>query len=190
MSDPTQPGPEPIRLALDHGEVVELDGGTLMVAGEPIPSIVLRLAPSRALSLSAVLGEWSAAGEIFRRSWERADDEMDLARVLELAAGVAGEEAGEEAGERDAHPLRAEPGPIPARARIAAFAILLEREPQMTDVQRLSLIDAACWWLGNHYRGPELAHALLEAACADGLTAQHAYLALIDRTPLPKPQDP
>lgn len=186
MSDPTQPGPEPIRLALDHGEIVELDGVALTLGGEPTPSVVLRLAPSRALSLSAVLDEWSAAGEIFRRSWERPDHEMDLARVLELAAGVAGEETSGQ----NVHPLRPDPRPIPDRSRLAAFAVLLEREPQMTNVQRLSLIDAACWWLAQRYRGPELAHALLEAACTDGLAAEHAYLALIEQTTRPEPQAP
>jgi hypothetical protein len=48
MPDPTQFDPAPIRAALDRGEVVELDGGTLVLDGEESPSVVLRLAPDSA----------------------------------------------------------------------------------------------------------------------------------------------
>lgn len=34
MPDPIQFDPDPVRVALDHGEVVELDGGTLVLDGE------------------------------------------------------------------------------------------------------------------------------------------------------------
>ncbi len=57
MPDPTQFDPDPIRVALDHGEVVELDGGTLVLDGEESPSVVLRLAPWRARSVARVLQE-------------------------------------------------------------------------------------------------------------------------------------
>jgi hypothetical protein len=33
MPDPRQPDPNWIRVVLDHGEVVELDGGTLILDG-------------------------------------------------------------------------------------------------------------------------------------------------------------
>jgi hypothetical protein len=46
MPDPKQFDPDPIRVALDHGEVVEVDGGTLgSLDGEESTSVVLRLAP-------------------------------------------------------------------------------------------------------------------------------------------------
>ena len=45
MPDPTQFDQDPIRVALDHGEVVELDGGTLVLDSEESPSVVLRLTP-------------------------------------------------------------------------------------------------------------------------------------------------
>ena len=41
MPDPTQSDPNRVRVVLDHGEVVELDGGTLVLAGEESPSVVL-----------------------------------------------------------------------------------------------------------------------------------------------------
>jgi hypothetical protein len=45
MSNPTQPG-RTILVALDHGEVVvEPDGGTSVLAGQPSPSVVSALAP-------------------------------------------------------------------------------------------------------------------------------------------------
>ncbi len=60
MTNPMQPDPDRLRVALDHGEVVELDGGTLVLGGEESPSVVLRLAPWRARSVARVLEEWSA----------------------------------------------------------------------------------------------------------------------------------
>ena len=55
MSDPMHSGPDPIRVALDHGEVVELDGGTLVLGEEESPSVLLRLTPWRARSVARVL---------------------------------------------------------------------------------------------------------------------------------------
>ncbi len=52
MPDPMQLDPDRIRVVLDHGEVVELDGGTLVLGGQESPSVVLRLAPWRARSIA------------------------------------------------------------------------------------------------------------------------------------------
>lgn len=186
MNDPTQFDRERVRVALDHGEVVELDGGTLILDGEPSPSVVLRLAPWRARALSWVLEEWSAVSRVFNRPPRPNLDELDLSRVLELASAAAGDESDE-------------PGPprvrflppgrsVPNRARLAAVAVLAERESRLTTIQRLALVDAASWWLSEQDGGQQLAHALLEAACTDGLAAEHAYLALIT-PPLGPPAD-
>jgi hypothetical protein len=67
MPEPTQFDPDPIRVALDHGEVVELDGGTLVLGGEESPSVVLRLAPWRARSVARVLQGWSSVSRISTR---------------------------------------------------------------------------------------------------------------------------
>jgi hypothetical protein len=65
MRGPPQSKPDPIRVTLDHGEVVELDGGTLVLDGEESPSLVLRLAPWRALSVARVLQGWSSVSRSF-----------------------------------------------------------------------------------------------------------------------------
>jgi hypothetical protein len=179
MSNPTQPVPDRIRVALDHGEVVELDGGTLVLDGESSPSVVLRLTPWRARSLSVVLEEWSVVARVFHRPPRPDLSELDLSRVLELASAAAGDDS--------APPIRFASGPVANRARLAAVAALAERESRLTAVQRLAVVDAASWWLSETTGGAHLAHALLEAACTDGLAAEHAYLALITPPDEPTP---
>jgi hypothetical protein len=118
MADPTQFDPNRIRVALDHGEVVELDGGTLTFDGGESPSMVLRLAPWRARSMARVLEEWSAVSRVFNRTIRPNLDELDLSRTLELAASSFGD--GDE-------PLRRFPPgtrTIPSGQRLAAVAIL------------------------------------------------------------------
>src|SRR5947209_2722851 len=78
MPNPRQLDPDSIRVALDHGEVVELDGGTLVLNGEESPSVVLRLAPWRARSVARVLAEWSSVWRIFHPPTRPHLDELDL----------------------------------------------------------------------------------------------------------------
>jgi hypothetical protein len=75
--DPTQFDPDRLRVALDHGEVVELDGGTLALDGEESPSVVLRLAPWRARSVVRVLEERSSVSRIFHHATRPHLDELD-----------------------------------------------------------------------------------------------------------------
>jgi hypothetical protein len=91
MPDPTQFDPDPIRVALDRGEVVELDGGTLVLDGEESPSVVLRLTPWRARSVARVLAEWSSVSRIFQHSTRPHPDELELSWTLELAAAALGD---------------------------------------------------------------------------------------------------
>ncbi|MGH3697322.1 MAG: hypothetical protein ACRDRX_25615 [Pseudonocardiaceae bacterium] len=159
MPDPTQFDPDPIRVALDHGEVVELDDGTLILDGEESPSVVLRLAPWRARSVARVLAEWSSVSRIFHPTTRTHLDELDLSRTLELAAAAL-----EDHGKpimRSPHGSRV----IPHRQRLAAVAVLGERE-QLSAIQRLALVDAAAWWLSEPHGGEELAYALLAASCS------------------------
>jgi hypothetical protein len=176
MTNPTQPGHERIRVALDNDEVIELDGGTLTLDGEASPSVVLRLAPWRARSLSVVLAEWSAAANVFHRPPLPEPTEMELSRVLDLASAAAGDEPD------NSSTQLAPPNPVPQRARLAALTVLDEREPRLTATQRIALIDGASWWLTEANGGAQLARALLNAACTDSLAAEHAYLALIDQS--------
>jgi hypothetical protein len=181
MTEATQFDPDRLRVALDHGEVVELDGGTLVLDGEESPSVVLRLAPWRARSVALALEEWSAASGVFNRARMSSPDELGLSRTLELAAAVLGD--------GDEPLLRFPRGDytVPSRQRLAAVAVLAEREAGLSAVQRLALVDAAAWWLTDPAGGQELAHALIDGACADQVTAEHVYLTLI--TPPEQPTD-
>jgi hypothetical protein len=160
-------------VVLDHGEVVELDGGTLVLEGQESPSVVLRLAPWRARSVARVLQEWSSVSRIFHHTARPHLDELDLARTLDLAAAALG--SGDESIVRSPRGARL----IPHRQRLAAVAVLGEREVHLSAVQRLALVDAAAWWLSEPNGGEEFAYALLAASCAAEVTTEHVYLALI-----------
>jgi hypothetical protein len=183
MPDPTQLDPDRIRVALDHGEVVELDGGTLVLDGEESPSVVLRLAPWRARSVARVLAEWSSVSRMCHHLSRPHLDELDLSRTLELAAAALGNHD---------EPIMRSRGPrvIPNRQRLAAVAVLGECEAQLSTVQRLALTDAAAWWLSVPNGGEELAYALLTAACSAEVTAEHVYLALITPSDEPNHRSP
>ena len=73
-----------------------------------------------------------------------------------------------------------QPGTPSAAQRIAAIDVLRDRDPRITPVQRIAVIDAAARWLREE-EGEQLAEALLQAACADAMTANFAYLALIEQ---------
>jgi hypothetical protein len=173
MPDPRQLDPDRIRVVLDHDEVVELDGGTLVLDGEESPSVVLRLAPWRARSVARVLQEWTSVSRIFHHPTRPHLDELQLSRTLELAAAALGDS--------DPPIMRSPRGSrvIPNRQRLAAVAILGEREAHLSAVQRLALIDAAAWWLSEPNGGEEFAYALLATSCAAEITTEHVYLALI-----------
>ena len=181
MSDPRHFDAERIRVVLDHGEVVELDGGTLVLDGQESPSVVLRLAPWRAQSVARVLEEWSAVSRIFHHPSRLHCDELDLSRTLELASAALSES--------DEPTVRSPRGSrvIPNRQRLAAVAVLGQREPHLSAAQRLALVDAAAWWLSEPNGGEEFAYALLAASCTAEVTTEHVYLALI--TPPDEPYD-
>ncbi len=168
MPDPRQLDPDRLRVVLDHGEVVELDGGTLVLDGQESPSVVLRLAPWRARSVARVLQEWSAVSRIFHHPTRPHLEELDLSRTLELAAAVLG--GGDEPNVRSLRGSR-----VSHRQRLAAVAVLGEREAHLSAVQRLALVDAAAWWLSEPNGGEELAYALLAASCTAEITTEHVY---------------
>ena len=91
MTNPMQSDPDRLRVALDNGEVVELDGGTLLLGDEESPSVVLRLTPWRARSVARVLEEWSAVSRVFHRAPRPILTELELSRTLDLAASVLGD---------------------------------------------------------------------------------------------------
>ncbi len=143
MPDPRQLDPDRLRVVLDRGEVVEPDGGTLVLEGQESPSVVLRLAPWRARSVARVLQEWTSVSRIFHHPTRPHLDELDLSRTLELAAAVLG--GGDEPIVRSPRGARL----IPNRQRLAAVAVLGERDAHLSAIQRLALVDAAAWWLSE-----------------------------------------
>ena len=172
MTNPMQSDPDRLRVALDHGEVVELDGGTLVVDGEDSPSVVLRLAPWRARSVARVLEEWSAVSRVFHRAARPVLTELELSRTLDLAASALGDP-------EPASPSKQDDRVVPSRQRLSAVAVLAERESRLSTLQRLALVDAAASWLSEPNGGDQLAHALLGAACTAEVTTEQVYLALI-----------
>ena len=173
MADSTQFDPEQLRVALDHGDVLELDGATLTVNNQDTPSVLLRLTPERARSMARILAEWSSVAQTFTPTARPYLEELDLSRTLELAAAVLDD--------GDEPTLRAPRGTrmVTSRQRLAAVALLGTRETQLSAVQRLALVDAAAWWLTDPHGGEHLAHALLAATCTAQVTTEHVYLALI-----------
>jgi hypothetical protein len=180
MAEATQFNPERLRLVLDNGEEVELDGGTLALGDEKSPSVMLRLAPWRARSVARVLEEWSAVSRVFHRAPRPILAELELSRTLDLAASMLGDP-------EPPIPLQRGGHTVPSRQRLNAVAVLAERESRLSALQRLALVDAAASWLSEPNGGDQLAHALLAAACTTEVTAEHAYLALI--TPSENPED-
>jgi hypothetical protein len=64
-----------------------------------------------------------------------------------------------------------------------------EREPQLSAVQRLALIDAPAWWLSEPNGGEEFAYALLSASCAAEVITEHVYLAMVASSGEPDDND-
>lgn len=109
-----------------NGDVVELDGATLVLDDQGSPSVVLRLMPWRARSVARALQEWSSASRIFRHANRPPRDELELSRTLELAAALLG--GGDEPVVRSSRGSHA----VSARQRLAALAVLGEREVHLS----------------------------------------------------------
>ena len=166
--------PERFRTELDNGEVVEADGSTVTdpATGNQVPAVLLRLTATRAHTLAHVLSDWSRAALIFTTLSSSEDTERALAWTLEAGAAALGDPSA-------ARCPRSQIGAPSAAQRLVAVGVLRDREPRITPVQRIAVVDAAARWLGED-AGEELARALLRAACIDAATANFAYLALIE----------
>jgi hypothetical protein len=156
------------------GEPAEDWSAVNLVVGEVDHGLGLR-----ARSVARVLQEWTSVSRIFHLPTRPHLDELDLSRTLELAAAALGD--------HDKPIMRSPRGSrvIPHRQRLAAVAVLGEREAHLSAVQRLALVDAAAWWLSEPNGGEELAYALLAATCSGAVSTEHTYLALI--TPSDEP---
>jgi hypothetical protein len=174
MANPTDPRPDQFRAELDGGEVVEADGSTVQdpASGSQVPAVLLRMTPARAHTVAHVLHDWTRAALLFTTLSSTEPTERALAWTLEAGAAALGDP--------DAIRCpRSRPAvPSPAQ-RLAAVAVLRDRSDRITPVQRIAVVDAAARWLRED-AGEQLALALFEAACADPITANFAYLALIE----------
>jgi len=157
------------RVELDGGAVVEPDEGPLAV-GEALPVVAIRLPAARAHSLAHLLADWAAA---FRLVPDRGDKPSTyaLSRAIEDVAAALGERGAVVCASRAR-------GSVPAEQRLAAVAVLRDREPALSPLQRIAVIDAAARWMDED-TGDELAYALLSAACSSDVATSQAYVELL-----------
>ena len=175
MANPTHPRPDPLfRAELQDGQIVEADGSTVAdpVTGSQVPAVLLRMTPARAHLLAHIVDDWCRVAVVFATLRSSEVAERALAWTLEAGAAAAGD------AEARRCPL-SQPEVPSAGQRLAAVTVLRQREPQITPVQGIAVIDAAARWLGEE-AGEDLAQALIQAACRDAISANFVYLALIE----------
>ncbi len=173
MANPIDPPAGRLDARLVAGQAVETDGSTMTdpASGAQVPAVLLRMTPDRARELADVLDDWCRVAVVFTTLRGSAAAERVLAWTLSASATSLGAAGGKA---RDPQ-LPAAPS---ARQRLAAAAVLSERERRLSPVQRIAVVDAAARWLAEE-AGDELCRALLGAACSEAATANYAYLALI-----------
>jgi hypothetical protein len=167
MTDPTQPSVEPVRLLLDFGESVEVDGSMVYdpVAEGPVPAVMLRMPRHRAAWFGLVLGAYTRVCQLVGADLVAA--ERGPAWALDLAARSAG------------HVDLARPSTVhrvTSGRRLAAAAVLRSAE-SLDDTTTVAVVDAVARWL-DEPDGEEYAYALL-GAVTDGQTQLRAFEQLL-----------
>src|SRR6266516_1034286 len=181
MANSTERESGRFRLAMDNGEVVEVDGSTLIDddTGETVAAVILRLPPWRAHALGHVLASWNQAVDLFERVTQVSQDEGDLAWALYAASSAAGDPRAREEAQRP-------PTSVPSGRRATAAAVLRDREA--FELHTLIAVgEAAAWWL-DQPRGDSYCTSLLNAV-TDQETAGAAYLALIGGGQIEPPEE-
>ena len=162
MGERSEPRPVPLRLVLEFGETVELDGSSLYdpVAEAAVPAVVLRMPPHRAAWFGRVL---SAYTRVCRLAGVELDaSEPGPAWALGRVASAAGH----------LESAAVELGRVTSARRMSAAAVLRASE-DFDDVTMIAVVDAAARWL-EEPAGDEYAYALL-GAVTDGPTQLRAY---------------
>jgi hypothetical protein len=151
-----------LRLVLDFGESVELDGSTVFdpVAEAAVPAVVVRMPAHRAAWFGRVLLAYTRVCRLVGVELDAA--ESGPAWALARAASAAGY----------VEPGAAELGRVTSGRRMAAAAVLRSAE-DLDDVTMVAVVDAAARWL-EEPEGEEYAWALL-GAVTDGPTQLRAY---------------
>ena len=167
MSERSEHRPAPLRLVLESGESVELDGSTLLdpTAGHTVPAVVVRMPPHRAAYLGNVLDAYTQVCRLagMELNAEERSPAWALGRAAE-AAGFVDTTATEVA------------SPATSKGKLAAGAVLRTSE-DLDDVTMIAIVEAAARWL-DEPGGDEYAYALL-GAVTDGQTQVRAYGELI-----------
>lgn len=174
MANPIEGSTGRFRVVLDHGDVVEAGGGDPQPGAAP-PAVVLRMTAARAHDLAHVLEDWSRVALVYTTLRSTVVTERELSRTLDVAAAALGDPGALRGAARVSES-------VSAPQRLAAVAVLQEREERLSALQRLSVVDAAARWLDDD-AGDELAYALLDAVCSNPSTTGHVYLALITPSP-------
>jgi hypothetical protein len=159
----TNPNEVSNRLDIGGGTSVAADGSTVEVAGVAVPALVLRLPATRAHRLAH-----SLAGD---PAPDLVPSDRTIARGVEAVAAVAGE--------LGALRCAAHLGSVvDQRQRVNAAGVLGDREPRLSPVQRIAVIDAAARWMEED-AGDELARALLASVCSTEVITNEVYIAML-----------
>jgi hypothetical protein len=128
-----------------------------------VPVVVLRLPATRAHLLAHSLVGDPAPDVV--------PTDRTIARGIEAVAALAGEVG--------ALRCAADLGSVvDQRQRINAAGVLRDREPRLSPVQRIAVIDAAARWMEED-AGDELARALLASVCSTEVITNEVYIALL-----------
>jgi hypothetical protein len=124
-----------LRLTLDNGELLEVDGSTVDDSG--VPAVVLRLTPWRAHDLAHVLETYTRLVDVLSRSSEVSGTEESLSRALFDAVDLL-RPAGE--------PVSPGLGKVTSGRRARAMAVLQEHRPDLDHTTLIAVVDAAAMW--------------------------------------------
>ena len=167
MSERSEPPVTPLRLVLEFGETIELDGSSLYdpTSETAVPAVVLRMPPHRAAYIGTVL-------EAYTRVCRLAGTELE---ANERGAAWALVQAASAAGFIDTVRPAAH-GRVTSGRRMAAAAVLRAAR-DLDDAAVIAVVDAAARWL-DEPSGEEYAYALL-GAVVDSPTQIRVYAELL-----------
>ena len=156
----------PVRLVLDFGETVELDGSTVYdpAAEGPTPAVVLRMPAHRAAWFGRILDAYTRVCRL--AGVDLVADETGPAWALARVSAAAGH----------VEPVSVELRRVTSARRMSAGAVL-RAGGDLDDVTMIAVVDAAARWL-DEPGGDEYAYALL-GAVTDSPTQLRAYGALL-----------
>lgn len=152
-----------LKLVLDFGESVEVDGSTIHdpIDDRPVPAVVFRMPAHRAAYFGQAL---AAHTQMCRLAGVPVADHTP-AWALTHAAAAAGYTG---------------PGAPPSRTPDrAAAAAVLRATTTLDDTTTIAIVDAAAWWLTQPH-GPDHAWSLLGTVTPD---QTQAYAALLGTSP-------